>query len=49
MPTSQSEGSQTAVISTEHTLATITAAGTYVRDGNTLTDDRSIPLFICNK
>lgn len=29
MPTSQAEGSQTAVISTEHTLTTITAAGTY--------------------
>lgn len=30
MPTSQSEGSQTAVISTEHTLDTINTAGDYV-------------------
>ncbi len=30
MPTSESEGSQTAVISTEHTLDTITTAGSFV-------------------
>ena len=30
MPTSQSSGSQTAVVTTEHTLDTISAAGTYV-------------------
>ena len=30
MATSQAEGSQTAVIDTIHTLATVTAAGTYV-------------------
>lgn len=30
MATSQADGSQTAVISTEHTLATVTADGTYV-------------------
>lgn len=30
MPSNNSEGSQTAVISTEHTLATITAAGNYI-------------------
>lgn len=30
MATSESEGSQTAVIDTEHTLDTITTAGTYV-------------------
>lgn len=30
MATSHSDGSQTATISTEHTLATITTAGTYV-------------------
>lgn len=30
MATSNSDGSQTATIDTEHTLATITAAGTYV-------------------
>ena len=30
MATSIADGSQTAVISTEHTLATITAAGSYV-------------------
>lgn len=30
MPTSQASGTQACVISTEHTLATITTAGTYV-------------------
>ena len=30
MATSQSEGSQTATLDTEHTLATVTTAGTYV-------------------
>lgn len=30
MATSKAEGSQTAVISTEHTLSTVTDAGTYV-------------------
>ena len=30
MATSQAEGSQTATVTTEHTLTTITAAGTYV-------------------
>lgn len=30
MPTSQAEGAQTAVIDTEHVLATITTAGNYV-------------------
>ena len=35
MPTSESEGSQTAVISTEHTLDTITTAGTYVLNVDT--------------
>ncbi len=35
MATSESSGSQTAVISTEHTLDTITTAGTYVLYVNT--------------
>lgn len=30
MPTSQASGTQTAVVATEHTLATVASAGTYV-------------------
>ena len=34
MPTSQASGTQTCTVTTEHTLATITAAGTYVLSVN---------------
>lgn len=46
MATSQAEGSQTATINTEHTLSTITTAGTYVLtvDTNAMADGDELEL-----
>tara|TARA_R110000765_G_scaffold314505_1_gene407318 strand:+ start:495 stop:818 length:324 start_codon:yes stop_codon:yes gene_type:complete len=51
MATSIADGSQTAVISTEHTLSTITAAGSYVLgvDLSSLADGDELTLRIKTK